>query len=269
MAIPIFAIVVAAAVQAAARAPAPAGSLAGCISDTTQQIPGATVVAKGGGAQRTTVSDAAGCYELNDLPPASYRVTARLTGFDNVTRDRVVLAPGTVTHLDFAMRPSAICECIAVGPTTLADQWARADAVVHVRLSDPEPAEATPPPYYRHTAKVLHALKQPPAAGARAASIFVLQNQSSGALPPYDVGQELVMFLALSDSGAFVIANDGPGSADRIDTVDLAMVFLIEDGRIRRAPPGFASEVGTRLDVLLEALRTVSRGGAGKKPPAP
>jgi hypothetical protein len=75
------------------------------MSDTmTQRVPGVTIVAKGGGMQRTTVTDFTGCYELKDLIAASYRVTARLAGFDNVTRDRLVLAPATVTRLDFVMR---------------------------------------------------------------------------------------------------------------------------------------------------------------------
>jgi Carboxypeptidase regulatory-like domain len=252
-----FAIVLAAAVQVAAPTPAAAGSLVGCMSDTTtQRVPGATIVAKTGGVQRTTVADGAGCYELKDLPPATYRVTARLLGFDNVTRDRVVLAPATVAQLDFTMRVSSICECVGFGGT-LADQWDHADAVLHVRLMDSEPAPSTPQGYYRHSATVLSTVKQP--TGPRPGAIFVLQNQRSGIPGPYDVGQELVAFLESSGSDAFRITNDEPGLVVPTGSHDPAMVFLVQDGRIQRAPSEFSRYVGMPIDSFLEELRTLSR----------
>jgi len=44
------------------------------------------------------------CYELGDLPVGSYRVTARLAGFEHVTRDGVNIVAGDVARLDVAMR---------------------------------------------------------------------------------------------------------------------------------------------------------------------
>jgi hypothetical protein len=84
-----------------------------------QRLPGIFVVAKSGRASKTTTTDAGGCYELKDLPIGSYRVTAGLTGFDNVTRDGVTITPGRVERLDFAMRTSPMCECVHVGGSTL------------------------------------------------------------------------------------------------------------------------------------------------------
>jgi hypothetical protein len=223
---------------------------------TTQRVPGATIVAKSGGVRRTTVADAAGCYELKDLPPASYRVTARLAGFDNVTRDRVVLAPSAVAHLDFTMRVSSICECIRVGGTTLVDQWDHADAVLHVRLAESEAAPSTPQGYYRHSATVISAVKQP--TGPRPAAIYVLQNQRSGVPGPYDVGQELVAFFESSGSDAFRITNDEPVLAVPTGSHDPSMVFLVQDGRIQRAPSEFSRYVGMPIDSFLEELRTLS-----------
>jgi hypothetical protein len=228
------------------------------MSDTLRQkLPGATVVAKGGGVQRTTVADSDGCYELKDLPPASYRVTARLAGFDNVTRDRLVVAPSTATRLDLSTRVSSMCECVRVGGATLADQWDHADAVLHVRLTDSEPTSSTPQGYYRHRATVLSAAKQP--TGPRPAAIFVLQNQRSGVPGPYDVGQELVAFLESSGSDAFLITNDEPGLAVATGSHDPSMVFLVQDGRIQRTPSEFSRYVGTPIDSFLEELRTLSR----------
>jgi hypothetical protein len=253
--IPILAVVLAAAVMAAPQESGTAGSIVGCMSDMLQRLPGVTVAAVGSGVKRTTVADSAGCYELKDLPPASYRVTARLEGFDNVTRDRVVVAPSTPTRLDLKTQVSAICECVrAVG--SLADFRDRADAVLHVRLSDSEPAPSTPRGYYRHSATVIEAVKQP--AGPGAATIFVLQNQRSGTPDPYDVGQELVAFLS-SDSNGFFITNDEPGLAVPTGSVDHSMVFLVWDDRIQRAPPEFSRYVGTTIRSFLEELRARSR----------
>ena len=97
------------------------------------------------------------------MPTGSYRVTARVPGFDNVTRDGVEIVRGSVARLDFGMRVSAICECVRLGGTTLAEQWDHADAVLHVRLSVSEAQSTTPAGYYRHVATVINALKKPAA----------------------------------------------------------------------------------------------------------
>lgn len=170
----------------------------------TQRLPGVTVVAKRGRVHLITTADAGGCYELKNVPSGAYRVTARLTGFDNVTRDDVSIVTGSVARLDFAMRVSAICECVRVGGTTLAEQWDHADAVLHVRLAASESQPATPVGYYRHVATVIDALKKP--AAPLETPLFVLQTQRSAAPGPYEIGQELVMLLRSSDSGGFMIA---------------------------------------------------------------
>jgi hypothetical protein len=223
----------------------------------TQQLPGITIVAKTGRVQRTTTTDAGGCYELRGLPVGSYRVIARLEGFDNVVRDGVSIVPGTVARMDFTMRVSPICECVSFGGTTLAEQWDYADAVLHVRLAASEPRPTTPAGYYRHAATVLNALKKP--VGSLQALLFVLQNQRNAAAGPYDIGQEVVMFLKSSGPSGFVITNDEPGLAVPRGS-DPAVVFLVEDGRIQRAPSDFSRYSGMPLDAFLEELRALSRG---------
>ena len=239
------------AVQGPPQAASTAGSLAGCASDRLmQRLPGVFVVATAGRLKRTTTADAAGCYELKDLPPGSYRVTALLTGFDNVTRDAVTIARTGAARLDFVMQASPMCECVRVGGTTLADRWDYADAVLHVRLSASGPQPKTPEGYYRHAATVLHVVKKP--VGPLPAHVFVLQNQRSGSAAPYDIGQELVIFLKPQGPDGFAIANDEPGLA--------AIVFLVKDDRIQRAPEEFAPYVGMRLDAFFLELRALSRG---------
>jgi hypothetical protein len=111
------------------QTPQATASLAGCISDPLgYRIPGVTIVAKADGSQRTVDADTSGCYEVKNLKPGSYRVTFRLAGFDNVTRDRVILEAGNVARFDSTMRISPICECVRVPtPRTLAEAWKGAD----------------------------------------------------------------------------------------------------------------------------------------------
>jgi Carboxypeptidase regulatory-like domain len=253
----ILAVVLAATVTAASQASSTAGSIVGCMSDMmSQPLPGAAVAAKGGAVERATVADKSGCYELKDLPPASYRVTAHLPGFDNVTRDKLLVAPSIPTRLDFTMRVSPICECVRV-TGSLAEQWTHADAVLHVRLSESEPVASTPQGYYRHAVTVLTAPKEP--AHVRPGPIFVIQNQRSGVPGPYDVGQELVVFLESSGGGPFRITNDEPGLAVPTGSPDPSMAFLVQDGHIQRAPPEFSRYVGMPIAAFLDELRTLSQ----------
>jgi hypothetical protein len=249
--------VLANAMMVAAQETSTAGSIVGCMSDDARQrLPGAWVVARSGGVQRKAVTDSLGCYELKDLPPASYRVAARLPGFDNVTRDRLVVAPSIATRLDFTTRISAICECVQV-TRSLAEHRDHADAVLHVRLADAEPVPSTPQGYYRHSATVVSAVKQP--TGPRPTAMFVLQNQRTGTASPYDVGQELVAFLESSGPGAFRITNDEPGLAIPTGSHDPSIVFLVQDGRIDRAPSEFSRYVGMPIDSFLEELRALRK----------
>ena len=108
---------------------------------------------------------------------------------------------------------------------------------------------------YRHVATVMNALKLP-AGGVLKGPISVLQNQEWGLREPYDVGQEAVLFLK-SWNGDFVITNDNPGLKIR-DEVP-AMAFLIQNGRIEHAPPGFNGYVGKQIAAFLDELRALSR----------
>ena len=252
-----LAAILALGVQAAPQVPSGVGSLVGCASDAMrQQLPGVTIVAKAGRVERTTTADASGCFQLRDLPAGSYRVTARLAGFDNVIFDGVSIVPGSVPRIDFTMAVSPICECIRFGGTTLAEQWDYADAVLHVRLAPAVPGPARAAGYYRHAATVLNALKQP--VGPLPVPLFVRQNQRSGARGPYDIDQELVMFLKSSGAGGFVITNDEPGLAAG-GSADPAVVFLVDNGRIQRAPSEFSRYIGMPLGAFLGELRALSQ----------
>jgi hypothetical protein len=226
----------------AAQAPVSTGGLAGCITDAMgQRLPRATVAVSAQGVQHTVVADANGCYEFTSLPLHSYRVTARLTGFDNVTRERVKIAANEITRADLTTRPSTICECLTL--TTLAAWREHADAVVYLRITDHETQLPAPPGFFKQTAEVLEVLKGHAAGGPTDAAMAVLEDQSSGALDPANVGDEFVMFLQWSPGeGTFV------GWKDR--------VFAIERGRIVRSPLTYGR---LRIDDLLVDLRELSK----------
>jgi hypothetical protein len=247
-------LIVVAALSQSARQTAPdAGSLAGCILDASgQRLPGVTILAQLPGVRRTTEADTKGCYEMKDLGPGSYRVIARLRGFTPVTRNRVIVAPGTATRLDWVMRVSGICECVKIGGS-LSERVTYAGAVFHVRIVEPDLTQPQPDGFYRQSAQVLNVLKR--SDSIRSATISFLQNLS-GLTDPFEVGEELVAFFE-SSNGPFTIINDNPG-LNIGDADHMSMVFRVRDGKIQDAPSDLRNYVGMRLDAFLEELRSVT-----------
>lgn len=247
-------IVLASALHLGAQTPAATGVIAGCIVDRTERrLPGVTVAATGEGRRHTTEADKSGCYELKGLTPGSYRVTARLPGFTNVTRDNVVVTPGPVTGLDLTMNVSSICECVLL-TGTLADHFKRADAVLHVRITGPASGQPMPSEYYRHAAAVLHALKHL-SGGTPPATVSLLEHQANAAPGPYDVDQELVAFLRSVRADEFAIVNGDRGLI--VNNQKHAMVFLVRDGQIVDAPTEFSRYIGATLDSFMYELRAL------------
>ena len=231
----------------AAQQPGATGSIAGCMSDiVNQRIPGTTVLAKGGGLERTARTDDSGCYELTDLPVGSYRVTASLAGFMNVTRNKVTVTPSSVAPLDFRMRVAPICECVRIN-RTVADHLAYADAVLHVRISEDEPDGSDEQGNYPHRASVISAVKTP--GGQTLARVVVRQDY----LPLFEVGQEMIVFLKTFGPDAFTLTSDASGLSNT--QIYPAMALLIENGRITQAPPEVSRYVGMTAEAVLKELR--------------
>ena len=225
----------------------PTASIAGCIVDAAHKpLPGVTVAATGESVRGTTESNTQGCYNLKGIPPGKYRVTARLTGFTNVTRDNVNVTVDAAASLDLAMLVSSPCDCVHV-ERTVAQRIAAADAVVHVRITGPQGGQPEGAPYYQHAALVLHTIKGP---AELPKTIPVQQDQTSGNPPPWDADYEMVAFLEAAQGGAFRIAKiDGSRT----------LAFTVRDGQITTAPTEFSKYVGTTLDSFLYELRTASR----------
>ena len=199
--------------------------------------------------QRTAQTDSSGCYELKHVPSGSYRVTASLAGFMNITRNKVTVTPSSVARLDFTMHVAPICECVSV-ERTLADHLAWADAVLYVRISDDEPDGSDGRGNYPHRATVITAVKAP--AGQTLARVVVRQHY----LPLFDVGQEMIVFLKSAGSDVFDLTSDD----SQIATVghsarERAMALLIQDGRIVQAPAEVSRSVGMTTEAVLKELR--------------
>ncbi len=251
IAAPATIVVLVTAVVTYAQAPGQAtGSIAGCIMDATgRRLPGVTVVATGESARHTTEANTTGCYEIKAVTPGPYRVTARLVGFNNVTRDNVAVAGGSPTSLDLTMSISPICECVRV-TGSLAQALKEADAVLHLRIAAPTGRGTSASIYYRHSATVLHAIK---AASDSGTTVALLQNQRSGASLPYDADQELVAFLRSVPGKGYTIINGDPGLV--IGNEKYALVFLVRDGQIVDAPTAFSRYIGTTVDSFMYELR--------------
>src|SRR5215207_10981850 len=79
------------------------GTIRGAIVDSQQSVvPGATVVItdEATGVTREVQTDAAGLFEIPNLRPGTYTVTATLSGFKKAQRTGVVLRAASVVRTD-------------------------------------------------------------------------------------------------------------------------------------------------------------------------
>jgi hypothetical protein len=92
-------------------------ALSGRVTDQTGAvIPAATVTAKDTdtGVSRTSITDAAGRYELPALPVGRYEVEAEKSGFAGALRSGIVLVVGQDATADFSMKVGNVSEMVKV-----------------------------------------------------------------------------------------------------------------------------------------------------------
>ncbi|HEY2015916.1 MAG TPA: carboxypeptidase regulatory-like domain-containing protein [Bryobacteraceae bacterium] len=92
-------------------------SLAGVVSDASGGvIPGATVKVENAsqGLNRETKSDQAGRYTLPQLPPGTYKVTAKADGFADTVVSEVILRVNSPVTLPLKMELGKVSESVAV-----------------------------------------------------------------------------------------------------------------------------------------------------------
>ena len=250
-----FALLLLLGLQAPAQKTTATGTIAGCVTDISGgTIPGATLVAGDEKVERTTTTDAAGCFELTGLRPGPYRVTASLPGFRNFTR-RVVVTRNTAARSDMTLTVGVLCDCVLVEPPkTLEEAWNRADAAMHLRIVSGESELVSTSMYYSYDVRVLQSFRRntrtPPVSAT--VSVFELLG---GTPRMYASGKELVIFPTwLPQANAYLgLGTTGPDCCNSAQTV-----FEVEGGRISVAPQELKQYVGMRVDAFLRELRALS-----------
>src|SRR2546422_331134 len=94
-----------------------AGRIVGTIRDSQAAvIPSASVSAKNleTGAERTTLSDASGGFNITGIPAGSYEVTASAPGFQKEVRSGVTLTVGAARRVDFTLSVGGLQEQLVV-----------------------------------------------------------------------------------------------------------------------------------------------------------
>ncbi|HEX3071265.1 MAG TPA: carboxypeptidase regulatory-like domain-containing protein, partial [Thermoanaerobaculia bacterium] len=92
------------------------GSISGNVTDASGgALPGVTITAvnSGTGLTRTSVSNAAGHYEIQLLPPGTYSVSSELSGFAPVKYGKIVVNVGTDSTVNFIMK-QGVSESVTV-----------------------------------------------------------------------------------------------------------------------------------------------------------
>src|SRR5262245_31182501 len=93
------------------------GALRGYAKDESGAVlPGVTVTATSPELIQPVVyvTDAAGLYRLNNLPPGTYVITAELPGFAIVRREGILVRAGQTFAIDIDMKLSTVQETITV-----------------------------------------------------------------------------------------------------------------------------------------------------------
>src|SRR4051812_34525491 len=93
------------------------GSLRGYVRDQQGGVlPGVTITATSPDllAPVVAVSDSAGYYRLNNLPPGTYVVAADLTGFAAYKRQGILMRAGSTFNVDIQMTLSTVQESVTV-----------------------------------------------------------------------------------------------------------------------------------------------------------
>jgi hypothetical protein len=132
----------AAAPLAQAQGVGSSGTINGTVHDPTGAVvPKATVVAveTDRGISHPTETDASGFYLFTGLPPTTYNVTARATGFEAIEQKGVVVSVGSITIVDFHLAlatSKSVVEVSAVPPIVETQRGSQADTVVQSYIED-------------------------------------------------------------------------------------------------------------------------------------
>jgi iron complex outermembrane receptor protein len=109
------------------------GSIAGVLKDPSGAIvPGAEIQVRNidTGLQRSATANEEGRYRIDALPPGRYQVTAGFAGFETSLRERIAVAAGSESTVDFSLRLAKSASAVWVTADAPA---AGADVIVPAR----------------------------------------------------------------------------------------------------------------------------------------
>lgn len=179
------------------------GTISGCVTDRAGgALPGVDVVASGASGTRTVVTQASGCYELQDLGAGTYAVTAALLGFFSGQREGVAVADGQTTgSVDFALCVGPLVDILWVTFGRLDEAWKHTAVVAHVRIVGTGRVRSDcPTDDFLLSADVIEVLRN--TSGQRIGKTMSFrQEYSVNERTPYRVGQEMVVFLSATRDG--------------------------------------------------------------------
>lgn len=138
----VFACVLISASTVCAQGVGTSGAIRGTISDPTgASIAKATIVAEepAKGIRRTAISDDSGAYEITGLPPSTYQLTVKISGFQTELQKDVVVSIGQIVVVDFRMKLSSGNEVVEVNtepPMVETERGHLADTVSEQYITD-------------------------------------------------------------------------------------------------------------------------------------
>jgi outer membrane receptor protein involved in Fe transport len=122
------------------------GSVKGVVKDDLgSPVPGATVSVTGP-ASRTGVTGADGSFLIGNLPPGTYTVAARLSGFTSKDQPNVEVAAGSSAEVSFTLSVAPLSETVVVTGSRSEEKLVDAPATMSVVGSDT--LETTPAQNY-------------------------------------------------------------------------------------------------------------------------
>lgn len=138
----VFACILISAGMVRAQGVGNSGAIRGTISDPTgASIAKATIVAEepAKGIRRTAMSDDSGAYEITGLPPSTYQLTVKISGFQTELQKDVVVSIGQIVVVDFRMKLSSGNEVVEVNtepPMVETERGHLADTVSEQYITD-------------------------------------------------------------------------------------------------------------------------------------
>ncbi|MHB8410799.1 MAG: outer membrane beta-barrel protein [Candidatus Acidiferrales bacterium] len=118
------------------------GDINGTVTDPSgAAVPRATIVAVeiDTGVQRTTISDDTGRYQFTGVPPSTYNVTAKVSGFQTVIEKGVVVTVGGAAIVDFQLKVATAAETVEVSaqpPVVETQRGSEADTLTDRYITD-------------------------------------------------------------------------------------------------------------------------------------